>query len=297
MKELVVLSGKGGVGKTSLTAAFAALAGKTVLADTDVDAADLHLVIEHAVVQKEDFRCGILAEIDGQKCTSCGLCATLCRFDAIRKISRDKKTAYTVNALACEGCGVCIDRCPAGAIEERERLSGEVYVSDGRFGPFVHAKLGPGGENSGKLVALVKKKARALAAEIGIETIITDGPPGIGCPVIASLAEASAILAVAEPTVSGLHDLDRILKLARHFEIAAAVCVNKADINPDLTQRIRKHADGENVPFVGTVSYDPEITHAQIAGRPVTDVNNSPAAAEIAAVWRNTRKVLHERMH
>ena len=228
MKELVILSGKGGTGKTSLTAAFAAVSKKSILCDAYVDAADLHLLMSPEIKQKTDFKGGGIAIIDPDKCTECGQCIELCRFDAI---SDD----FVVDKIDCEGCGVCVDLCPEQAIDFPTQTCGEWYISDTRFGPMVHARLGIAEENSGKLVALVRQEARKFAEEKNIDLILTDGPPGVGCPVIASIGGATALLIVTEPTVSGIHDMTRALELAEFFKVPAMVLVNKYDLNPDQT--------------------------------------------------------------
>ena len=224
MKELVVLSGKGGTGKTSIVGSFAALADKKIMADCDVDAADLHLILNPQTLEENEFWSGQVAEIDESKCTQCGLCSELCRFEAISQ--------YKVDTFLCEGCEFCYQVCPADAITMRQNMSGKWYVSKTRYGMLVHAKLGIAQENSGKLVSVVRQKAREIAKERSLEYIITDGPPGIGCPVISSLSGSNKALIVTEPTISGLHDMDRILGLCEHFKIEALVCVNKYDIMP-----------------------------------------------------------------
>ena len=237
MREFVVVSGKGGTGKTSLTASFAVLAGRSVVADCDVDAADLHLVLSPRVKLSGAFRAGHVAVIDAARCTACALCERTCRFDAVKRDAEGAgRPRFAIDPTACEGCGVCVRLCPERAIDFPERLSGEWYVSDTRCGPMVHARLGVAAENSGKLVWLVREKAREIAAREGHDLVLVDGPPGIGCPVIASLTGASAALVVTEPTLSGEHDMERVLQVARHFKVPAAVCVNKWDLNPDMKE-------------------------------------------------------------
>lgn len=247
LDELVVLSGKGGTGKTSVTAALAALAGRSVLADCDVDASNLPLILNPQLRRQEPFTGGSRAVINPNECLACGKCMELCRFDAISGNGPANEFAphtFLVEPTSCEGCGVCHDHCPAHAIELLPAENGEWFVSDTRFGPLVHARLHPGQGNSGKLVALVREQARRVAREAGIRRILIDGPPGIGCPVIACLNGANRILAVTEPTPSGEHDLERVLALARHFEIPAWVCVNKHDLNPAATARLERRAIG-----------------------------------------------------
>lgn len=285
-REIVIISGKGGTGKTSVTAAFAVLAaGRAVIADCDVDAADLHLVLTPKIIGSMDFKSGHEAIILREKCQGCGLCEELCRFGAPRPVEQPSgKLLYAIDPVACEGCGVCVRFCPARAITFPERLCGEWMVSQTRCGPMVHACLSTAAENSGKLVATVRGEARRIAEEQGLPLIITDGPPGIGCPVIATVTGAAQVLVVTEPTVSGEHDLKRVLKLARHFEIPAAVCVNKWDINPELTERIEKTAAASGAKIAGRICYDPAVTTAQIEAKAVVEID-TPAAGDILELW------------
>ena len=293
MRELVVISGKGGTGKTSILASFAVLAGKAVLADCDVDAADLHLVLTPTVRRREVFRSGNEAVIRPDLCQGCGKCAELCRFAAVLRNLEDppgdSSSRYRIDATACEGCGVCVDHCPHGAIEFPERVCGDWFVSDTRCGPLVHARLHPAAENSGKLVATVRQEARRLAESKGFGLVLVDGPPGIGCPVISSVTGASAVLAVSEPTVSGEHDLSRVLELCRHFGIPAAVCVNKWDLNPQMTEQIEAKAAVGGAGVLGRIPYDRAVTAAQLEARAVVETGG-PAAAAIRAVWERFKE-------
>ncbi len=286
MKELVIISGKGGSGKTCLCAAFASLAQNRVLCDADVDAADLHLLMNPKIKQRTDFMGGGLAEIVPEKCTQCGLCQELCRFDAV---SDD----FKIDPVGCEGCGVCVDLCPEQAIDFPIQKCGEWFISDTRFGQMVHARLGIAEENSGKLVTVVRKQAAQLAAETDADLIITDGPPGIGCPVIASVGGAYAVLIVAEPTVSGLHDMERVARLAAHFKVPAWVCVNKYDLNMEQTRAIELLALKHTMTVMGRVPFDPSFTKAMIQRQTVIEYD-SRAAASIAAVavWDNILKTM-----
>ncbi len=287
MKELVVISGKGGTGKTSLAASFAVLAGHAVTADCDVDAADLHLVLSPRPREKHDFYSGNEAVIRAGDCTGCGTCAGLCRFDAITKKTRaDGAAVYAVDPVACEGCGVCVRFCPERAIDFPESRCGEWMISDTRCGPMVHARLGTAAENSGKLVSLVRREARRIATEAGRDPVIVDGPPGIGCPVIASLTGATVVLVVTEPTVSGEHDLERVLKLARHFGMAAAVCVNKWDLNREMTERIENLARRSGAQIAGRVRYDRAVTAAQLRRQAVVETE-APCVDDIRQIWNN----------
>jgi len=286
MKELVVISGKGGSGKTCLTAAFASLAQNRVLCDADVDAADLHLLMNPEIKQRTDFMGGGLAEITPEKCTQCGLCQELCRFDAV---SDD----FMIDPIGCEGCGVCVDLCPEEAIRFPIQKCGEWFISDTRFGPMVHARLGIAEENSGKLVTVVRKEAAKLAASMNADLIITDGPPGIGCPVIASVGGAFAVLIVAEPTVSGLHDMERVAQLAAHFKVPTWVCVNKYDLNTEQTRAIELLAQKHAMTVMGRVPFDPSFTKAMIQRQTVLEYNNKAAASiAVAKVWDNILKTM-----
>jgi len=285
INEIVIVSGKGGTGKTSIAASFAVLAARAVIADCDVDAADLHLVLSPRVRERHEFWSGREAVIRREDCTGCGECAELCRFDAVKKNGHGGGARFVIDPVSCEGCGVCVRYCPEQAIDFPERLCGEWMVSDTRCGPMVHARLGIAAENSGKLVTMVRREARRLAAEQGRDLILVDGPPGIGCPVIASLTGASLVLAVTEPTVSGEHDLERVLSLTRHFNIPATVCVNKWDLNPAMAQRIEDRARESGARVVGRIAYNRDVTAAQMQERAVVELD-TPVAAEIRALWQ-----------
>jgi len=287
-KELVVISGKGGTGKTSIVASFAALAEKVVLADCDVDAADLHLVLEPKITRRESFSGGKRARIKSGHCTACGKCEELCRFDAIYfdgpgngKVGK----TFRIDPIACEGCGVCAWFCAEKAIEFAPAVNGEWYVSDTRHGPMVHAKLGIAEENSGKLVSTVRKEAGAIAQQRGLGLVLIDGSPGIGCPVIASITGANLVLIVTEPTLSGLHDLGRVADVARHFEIPGMVCVNKWDLNPDVAAEIERQAQDRGLGVAGRVRYDRAVTEAQIRKQSVVEYQQDGCAGNIRQVW------------
>jgi MinD superfamily P-loop ATPase len=279
MKELVIISGKGGTGKTSLTAAFASLSENSILCDADVDAADLHLLMDPQVVKRTDIKGGGIAEINSEKCSECGLCRELCRFEAIT-------SEYKVDEIDCEGCGVCVDFCPENAIAFPTKICGEWYVSGTRFGPMVHARLGIAEENSGKLVTLVRQETKKIAEQEKIDLILTDGPPGIGCPVIAALGGASAVLIITEPTVSGLHDMKRVAELAAHFKVPGMVCVNKYDLNTDQTKAIEEFAEKRNIKVVGRIPFDPAFTKSMIRGQNIFEYDpQSDAAKAVKSIW------------
>lgn len=286
LKEIVVISGKGGTGKTSLAASFAVLAHDPVIADCDVDASDLHLILKPSVLEKQEFKSGNEAVIRAEDCTGCGLCRELCRFGAVQMSETQwGQTICRIDPVACEGCGVCVRFCPVQAIGFPERSCGSWMISDTRCGPMVHAQLGVAAENSGKLVSLVRREARRLASETERSLIIVDGPPGIGCPVIASLSGASMVVAVTEPTVSGEHDLERVLALTRHFGVPACVCVNKWDLNPDMTRKIEDHARRAGARTAGRIRYDRSVTCAQMQERSVVEIE-SDAGRDIREIWK-----------
>jgi len=287
MKELVIISGKGGTGKTSVTASLAVLAERSVICDCDVDAADLHLVLTPQIKEDHEFISGHEAVIRQADCIGCGICKDVCRFNAIHSKQNFRgELLFAVDPVACEGCKVCVEMCPEKAIDFPDCNCGKWFVSDTRLGPMVHARLGVAAENSGKLVSTVRREARAIAEKENCELIIVDGPPGIGCPVIASVTGASQVLVVTEPTVSGEHDLERVLGLTRHFQIPAAVCVNKWDINPDMTERIEENAAGLGARIAGRIRYDNAVTQAQIQKKSVVEID-APSGDDIQQLWKN----------
>jgi MinD superfamily P-loop ATPase len=286
VKELVVISGKGGTGKTSLMAAFASLSENKVLCDADVDAADLHLLTDPDIMERHDFQGGGTAVIQPDRCTACGLCRDLCRFNAISE-------AFIVDSIECEGCGVCVDFCPEDAIDFPIKTCGEWFISNTRFGPMVHARLGIAEENSGKLVTLVRQAAKKLAENNQLDLLITDGPPGVGCPVIASVGGASAVLIIAEPTVSGLHDMERVAQLAAHFKVPGMVCVNKFDLNPDQTDAIEKLARENDITAVGRIPFDPVFVESMVKGQTVLEyAGNSKIRNTISEIWMRVKNKL-----
>lgn len=287
MRELVVISGKGGAGKTSVAASFAVLAERVIVADCDVDAADLHLLLSPTIIESNDFYSGFEAIICQDNCNSCGICASLCRFDAvIGFLDANGSRRYHINRIDCEGCGLCVHFCPVKAVDFPISLCGKWMVSRTRVGKMVHARLGVAAENSGKLVSTVRQKAKEIAQEENVPLIIVDGPPGIGCPVIASITGATEVLVVTEPTVAGEHDLERVLLLTRHFKIPTAVCVNKWDISVSLTERIETRALELGAVIAGRIRYDTVVTKAQL--QQITPVEtDSFIAQDIRKVWEN----------
>jgi MinD superfamily P-loop ATPase len=278
MKQIAVISGKGGTGKTSLVASLAALAvGRAVIADCDVDAPDLHLILRREIKERREFMGIKRAVIDPSKCTLCGSCEDHCRFGAV--------CGSTVDPLLCEGCGVCKLVCPAEAVSMVDRMSGYAYISQTRFGPMAHADLFPGEEASGKLVAMIREMARETAASSNLELVLIDGSPGIGCPVIASLAGVDLALVVTEPTISGEHDLERILSVTEHFQIKAVVYINKYDLNPDVSRRIEGLCGERSIEVAGKLPFDPVVVEAMVLGEPVVQLGG-PAAEGIKELWR-----------
>jgi len=288
MKELVVISGKGGTGKTSLTASLVVLSDRCVVIDCDVDAPDLHLLIEPHTIAQQPFVGGRKAYIRESACQGCGRCRQLCRFGAIHlknDVVQMVTAGFAVDPLACEGCGVCVDHCPQEAIELRPQINGRWYVSRCKRGYLFHASLDVGSENSGKLVTHLRRSASEFARKEGLTLLLTDGPPGIGCPVIASLTGASLALIVTEPTVSGLHDFERVLHLCLQLGVPALTVVNKADLNLQMVERIAQSSVRCGAKFLGTIPFDPDVVRAEIAGRSVVEVSDGPASRSVKAIY------------
>lgn len=281
MKEVVIISGKGGTGKTSIAASFAVLARDAVLVDCDVDAANLHLLLRPVVRETHEFKASKKAYIEPEKCVRCGLCADLCRFDAVKD--------YQVDYFSCEGCGVCRHACPNEAIVMRETVSGEWFVSRTPYGTMVHARLGVAEENSGKLVTLIKNKGRETAEAEKRGYVLVDGPPGIGCPVISSLAGASVALVVTEPTLSGVHDMERVLAVCGHFGVPAFVCINRYDLDEENTRRIEEYCERGEIQVVGRVPFDRVFTEALVKGVPVVEYDSGTVSRRIAEIWERLR--------
>jgi len=283
MKEIVIISGKGGTGKTSLTASFSVLGGKNVIvADCDVDAADMHLLLEPDFEDSEDFYSGELAYISQNECIRCGRCFDVCRFNAINVIS-DK---YTVNELNCEGCGYCARVCPTEAITNKPLKVGKWYTSNIKTGSImVHAKLGIGADNSGKLVAKVKNEAKEIAEDEFKDYVIVDGSPGVGCPVVSSLSGAKYVVIVTEPSVSGLHDLKRVYELVKKFNIKTGCIINKYDINPEIASEIKEYLIKENINHISNLPYDEDFTKAMTAGLTIVEYSNSNLKELVKNSW------------
>jgi MinD superfamily P-loop ATPase len=278
MKQIVIISGKGGTGKTVITGAFAALAKNKVMADCDVDAADLHLLLQPKIKERHNFRSGLNASIDKKICQQCGKCIAACRFNAI---SDD----FLIDRVSCEGCGFCSHICPVQAIKMNENLAGEWFISETRFGPMVHAKLGIAEENSGKLVSLVRKQAKELAEKNNCDWIIIDGAPGIGCPVIASLSGIDCAVVVTEPTLSGLHDALRVIEVTKHFNVPSKLVINKYDLNPDMSKKIEEHCAKNRISLIGKVRFDKAVVEAMVEGKTIMEYKDTPVKDEIRKIW------------
>jgi MinD superfamily P-loop ATPase len=282
MKQLVIISGKGGTGKTVLSACFATLARKKVMVDCDVDAANLYLLLQPEIQEEHSFSGGKKARVDPDKCTGCWNCLDVCRFSAI---SEEEDGKISIDPISCEGCGICSYICPTKSIAMEKRVSGKWFVSRTKYGPFVHARLGIGEENSGKLVAEIRKKANEIAEKAALDLVIIDGPPGTGCPVIASLSGSDLALIVTEPTLSGIHDMERVIGVAEHFRIETAVCINKYDINFAHSCRIEKWCEERSIPVLGKIPFDEVVTKAVSQGMPVTAYVNNSLTREIKHIW------------
>ena len=280
MHEVLIISGKGGTGKTSLTAAFAHLASDHVICDLDVDAPDLHLLLHPEHVSTEDFYCGHTAVIS-DRCDACGQCIEVCQFDAIQS----REPFPQIDPLKCEGCKVCVSLCPSGAIDFPEKHCGHWHFSDTRFGPMVHAQLYAGEENSGRLVTLLKREARDLAQQKDLNLILSDGPPGIGCPVISALSGANLVVVVTEPTPSGIHDLKRVIDLCDHFKLLAGIIINKYDLNTDNSREIKSFCAQRQLTVLGELAHDPDFTAAMVCGKTLTEYRAEGIAENLRQIW------------
>jgi MinD superfamily P-loop ATPase len=278
MREIVVLSGKGGTGKTVVVASLAALAENKVLCDCDVDAANLHLVLQPKVRETHEFWGQKVAVIDQKACTGCGLCLDACRFDAIEE--------FQVDPLSCEGCGFCLHVCPEQAVTMVDTLAGHWYVSDTRYGPLVHARLDAGQENSGKLVTAVRQKARLIAKDEVSAYILSDGPPGIGCPVISSLSGANLALIVSEPSLSAIHDLERVLAVCRHFGVRALVCINKYDLDERNSRHIEDYCRQAGIDVGAKIPFDTVVSDAIAEGVPVVEFGDGAVSRQMEELWK-----------
>jgi len=287
MKQIVVISGKGGTGKTVLTGAFASLAKNHVMADCDVDAADLHLLLKPTIKAQHFFKSGMSASINSEKCIHCLKCINFCRFDAI-------ENNLKINSISCEGCGFCYHLCPANAITMTEKIAGEWFISDTRFAPFVHAKLGIAAENSGKLVSLVRKQANTLALEQHRDLVVIDGAPGIGCPVIACITNVDCAVVVTEPTLSGLHDAKRVIEVTQHFGVPIKLVINKFNLNEAMTKTIEQYGQGNNIPVIGKIPFDHAIVESVMQGKTIMETSVNDIKEIITAIWEEVNISLNE---
>ncbi len=287
MKEIVVISGKGGTGKTVIVASLAALAKSKVMVDCDVDAADLYLLLQPVTQERQEFWSGHKAVIDKDKCTQCGLCQDLCRFNAINE--------FQVDTISCEGCGFCYHICPEEAITMQENLSGSWFTADTRYGPLVYAKLGIAQENSGKLVATVRQQAKLIAKKQGIDYILSDGPPGIGCPVVSSISGVNLAVIVAEPTLSGIHDLNRAISVCQHFNVPVMVCINKYDLNEDNSRQIENYCHSQGIEVASKIPFDNVVTEALVKGLPVVEYSDNSVSQQIKALWQSILRLLENK--
>jgi MinD superfamily P-loop ATPase len=283
MKQIVIISGKGGTGKTILTAAFASLAKNAVFADCDVDAADLHLLLKPITEEKHNFKSGLTAIIEKDKCIECGKCIEVCRFNAV-------KEDFVIDLISCEGCAFCSYVCPTKAINMEENISGEWFISESRYGPMVHARLGIAEENSGKLVSLVREKAKEIAIKKNRDLIIIDGSPGIGCPVIASITGVDYAIIVTEPTISGLHDAKRVAEVGKYFKIPLKLIVNKYDLNVNMTEEIEDFCSDNELEMLGRITFDKSVISAMVEGKTIIEFDNGKAKKEIIEIWEKLKR-------
>ena len=288
MKQIVIISGKGGTGKTVLTASFASLAKNKVIVDCDVDAADMHLLLHPSVKKRFEFRSGQTARIDQACCSECGKCIDMCRFDAIGK-------DFFIDPVSCEGCGLCSRICEYEAIVMEENISGEWFISDTRYGPFVHAKLGIAEDNSGKLVSRIRQAAKEIAEREKKSYILIDGPPGIGCPVIASITDTNLAIVVTEPTISGIHDMLRIIDTTGHFQIPVKVVINKYDLNPENAQKIGDICESRNIEIVGRIPFSAEVPRSLVHAVPFVEYAKDEVTEEIISIWNTVESIIQEK--
>ncbi len=287
MKEITILSGKGGAGKTSVAAAIASVAKNAVFCDNDVDAADLHLIFNPEIKERYDFDSGTVAVIDPDVCTNCGICVEHCHFDAIHPNAVEQ---LEVNPFQCEGCRLCERVCPEGAIESVYNNNNHWFVSNTRFGTLVHAKMGPGEENSGKLVTEIRKKAKEIATQTNADFIINDGPPGIGCSAIASITGTDAVLMVIEPTLSGLHDAKRLVELVNTFNIPVFAVINKFDLNREITEKVKNYLNENTISLIGNIPFANEMVESVVNEKTIIEyAPDNKISKEFYSIWEKIK--------
>ena len=287
MKQIVIISGKGGTGKTVLTASLASLAKDKVMVDCDVDAADLHLLLHPAVRERFEFRSGQSARLDKGKCVECGECIDMCRFDAIGK-------DFVIDPVSCEGCALCSRICRYGAIAMEENISGEWFISDTRYGPFVHARLGIAEDNSGKLVSMVRQAAKEIAEKEKKSYILIDGPPGIGCPVIAAITDTDLAVVITEPTLSGIHDMLRIIDTTAHFQVPTRVVINKYDLNPENSEKIVEICASKKIEILGRITFSAKVPRSLVKAVPYVEYAHDEVAEEMISIWHKMESIIQE---
>lgn len=292
MKQLTVISGKGGTGKTTLTAAFASLAKNAVIADCDVDAANMHLILKPEILEKEDYYGLEVARIDPELCIGCGKCREFCRYGAVN-------ANLEVDPYRCEGCAVCTVVCPERAVFMEKKVSGVAFSSKTRFGPMAHARLGIGEETSGKLVSVVRNKAKKFADQYNKDLIIIDGPPGTGCSTIAAITGTDLVLMVSEPTVSGIHDLKRVIELTVQFMIPTVVCINRYNLNKENTHLIERFCTEQGILVIGRLPYDELTTKAMLQEQTLIEyakhseyISESELVSQVLQIWARVEKIL-----
>jgi len=298
MRQILVISGKGGTGKTIIAASFAALAKNAVAADCDVDAADLYLLLHPEIKERHKFKGLPRAEISQDRCTGCGRCYDICRFDAVQKkhncktaAPQNQTTHFFIDHQSCEGCKVCYYACPEEAIDMEENISGEWFISETKYGPMVHARLGIAEENSGKLVTIVRENASSIAVKRNLDFVIVDGPPGIGCPVIASLSGVDIALVVTEPTLSGIHDMERVIDVAKHFGVKAVCLINKYDINLENSGSIEDWCKKNKIPVLGKIPFDNSVSESIVKGIPIVEYMHNMVTRRIKEVWQEISEI------
>jgi MinD superfamily P-loop ATPase len=293
LKQVAVLSGKGGTGKTSVSASLIHIASREmelVMADADVDAANLDLLLNGTILEEHAYTGGFRAGIDQDLCSGCGRCREVCRFGAVQQSNTG---AFTIDGIKCEGCNACVHQCPEKAISSRRRQAGTWFRSSTPYGDLFHAEMLAGEENSGKLVSLIRKSAQDLGTSKGSQMLLLDGPPGIGCPVIASCTGADLVLVVTEPGISAIHDLRRVLGTAAHFNVPSAVCVNRFDINPARAMEIEDFCSDSGIPFIGRIPYDDTVPESISRGIPFTEYRpESPASIAVANIWNELSEII-----